>query len=188
MKLMSIGIVVLSIEENRKALSLAKKVKSILKGIGHTYYGATVEVINPMQIKGYNTKKLTISKKWQKELEQKDGYIFISETFRGEISNEYKEVLNPIAEEIKDKAAGFICFGEEEMKQNTFDELILLLTNYHLTIFNHPIFVSKDELWSWTFKFETEELLGNFLDQFAFLISGMKYMRNLKRTLTTFNE
>lgn len=175
--MMKLGIIALSVNHNRKTLRFAKEVASLIKNLGHKYYGAEVEVINPERFIGKSEEK------WKAKLDEKDGFVLVAETFNGDLPSQYKELFDPVMDEITDKAASTICFGDEEDKENTLNELTLLLSNYYLSVLNSQISVPKEELWTWSLEFETEVFIEELLDHFALLVLGMKYMRNLKGRL-----
>lgn len=172
MKMMNIGIVILPSNGKRKALRFANSVRAFLKGIGHKYYGASIEVINTKNIE-----------KGREKLKQQDGYIFVSETFSDKVMEENVEFLESISKEVQGKAASIMCFGVADFERNTMNELSLLLTKYFSTVFNHKLFFTDKDLSKWIPELEDEKYIENWLDDFAVLILSMKYMRNLKGRL-----
>jgi hypothetical protein len=166
---MNIGIVVLPSSGKRKALRFANSVRSFLKGLGHKYYGATIEVINTQNIE-----------KGKEKLQKQDGYIFVSEAFSDKVSEESIEFLESITEQLQGKAASIMCFGEDELEENTMNQLSLVLSKHFSTVFNQKVFFTAKDLAKWLPEIEDEEYIENWLDDFATLILAMKYMRNLK--------
>ncbi|GEN50933.1 NAD(P)H-dependent oxidoreductase [Alkalibacterium pelagium] len=181
--MLRIGIVVLGVEKWKECRTVAKTVLPYLKKIGKRAYGTSFELID---LEKYNQSldgEWNLTEKGLKKFNEKDGFVFVLPTFSEGVPESYQSFFSHIHRELQHKSVMTICFGEQEEKSHTMEQLNICLLKYDLALPATDIFVPKYTFVEWETKPDIENMITDHVNDYLHWAMSTKYLRNIRKSL-----
>lgn len=181
--MMNIGVVILGEKNIKASLNFAKALIPFATMVGRKAYGTTFELINIEEYIYPISEELVLSNEGHQKLSEKDGYLFVTPTFSGEMPEVYRSFFNVMYKDLENKSALLVAFGNEEYKDHALNQLKLELLQHQVALPANELFIERYDFVEWEIRTRIEEYITGRLNQFLLWTMAMRYARNLKERL-----